>query len=754
MFDTAANKSIERATALARRKGHEYVCLEHLLFAILEDEEGQLIVTALHGDFAKLKKRLGQFFEEHLTRVPPQRRVKPCHTIALQRVIDDAFDHVSRSSAEEHTVGDLLAAILAEPDCHASFYLQEQGITRLRLLEFISHCDEIAQHLTSPTFLDTPMTEGDKEGGSRSAHELLAIFAVDLNQKAREGRIDPLIGREAEVERAIQDLCRRNKNNPLFVGNPGVGKTQLVEGLAQRIVDGKVPARLSHLHIFSLDMGSLTAGTEYRGQFEQRLKGIIQALEAIPGAVLYLDEIHTVVGAGGTRAGSLDAANMLKPVLVGGKIRFIGSTTFDEYKNHFSKDPALVRRFLKIDLPEPSVAETILILKGLQSRFEAHHGITYASEALQTAAELAGKYINDRFLPDKAIDVIDEAGAVAGLRGDPMVTTLLVEQIVAKIARIPEKTVSTTDKDRLRTLECDLRKVVFGQDAAISAITKAIHRSRAGLSFDQKPVGSFLFVGPTGVGKTELCRQLAKSLGVELLRFDMSEYMEKHAVSRLIGAPPGYVGFEQGGLLTDAIIRHPHAVLLLDEIEKAHPDLFNVLLQVMDNAVLTDTSGRKADFRNVILIMTSNAGSDDMYGKGIGFQERPAQQNMGAVDRLFRPEFRNRLDMLVKFEPLPRNIVGKIVDKYIDEIRAKLASQNVAVEITEEARAWIAEKGYSPHYGARSIGRLIQSEVKDKLAEALLFGQLGALGGAVTIDLDENRLVVSQKSDACASTAA
>jgi ATP-dependent Clp protease ATP-binding subunit ClpA len=751
MFNTAANKSIERATVLARRKRHEYVCLEHLLFAILEDDEGQQIVVCLRGDVAKLKQKLEMFFEKHLTTVPRGRRLTPCHTIPLQQIIDHAFEQVSRSSAEEYTVGDLLAAILEAPDCHAAFYLQEQGITRPKLLEHIADCNDLAKDFAR--MMDEAVAETDDEDQSPT-RELLVKFAIDLNQKAREGRIDPLIGREVEIERAIQVLCRRNKNNPLFVGNPGVGKTQLVEGLAQRVVDGKVPARLRHLRIFSLDMGTLTAGTEYRGQFEQRLKGIIRALEAIPGAVLYLDEIHTVVGAGGTRGGSLDAANMLKPVLVGGKIRFIGSTTFDEYKNHFSKDPALVRRFLKIDLPEPSVAETILILQGLQSRFEAHHGITYASEALQTAAELAGKYINDRFLPDKAIDIIDEAGAVAGLRGDSQVTTLLVEQIVAKIARIPEKTVSTTDKERLRDLECDLKKVVFGQDEAISAITKAIHRSRAGLSADQKPVGSFLFVGPTGVGKTELCRQLAKSLGVELLRFDMSEYMEKHAVSRLIGAPPGYVGFEQGGLLTDAIIRHPHAVLLLDEIEKAHPDLFNVLLQVMDNAAITDTSGRKADFRNVILIMTSNAGSDDMYGKGIGFQERPAQQNMGAVDRLFRPEFRNRLDMLVKFEPLPRNVVEKIVDKFVDEIRTKLASQNVAVEITDEARAWIAEKGYSPHYGARSIGRLIQSEVKDQLAEALLFGQLGAHGGTVTISMGEDRLVVSQKGAVCASTAA
>lgn len=751
MFNPAANKSIYRAATLARSMRHEYVCLEHLLWAVLEEYDGQAVAAYFRLDVEKIKQRLNQFFKEYLTPVPRGRRLTISHTVGLQYILDHAGERVGRSEARECTIDDLIAAILAAQDSHAAFYLKEQGITRDKFLQHLAECDEFATELAA--MMDECKAEA-AEDNQIPTNEMLVKFAIDLNQKAREGRVDPLIGRDAEIERAIQVLCRRNKNNPLFVGYPGVGKTQLVEGLAQRVVDGRVPARLTNLRIFSLDMGSLTAGTEYRGQFEQRLKEIIQALESIPGAVLYLDEIHTVVGAGATGSGSLDAANMLKPVLIGGKIRFMGSTTFDEYKNHFSKDAALVRRFLKIDLLEPSIVETIHILQGLQSRFEAHHGVTYSSDALKTAAELAGKYINDRFLPDKAIDVIDEAGAVAGLRGDTQVTTLLVEQIVAKIARIPEKTVSTPDRDRLRDLERDLKKVVFGQDEAISTITKSIHRSRAGLNSDQKPVGSYLFIGPTGVGKTELCRQLAKSLGLELLRFDMSEYMEKHAVSRLIGAPPGYVGFEQGGLLTDAIILHPHAVLLLDEIEKAHPDLFNILLQVMDNAVLTDTSGRKADFRNVILIMTSNAGADDMYGKGIGFQERVAQQNMGAVDRLFRPEFRNRLDMLVKFQSLSRNTVENIVDKFIDEIRVKLESQKVGVEMTDVARAWIAEKGYSPHYGARSIGRLIQSEVKDKLAEALLFGPLGVHGGQVKIDVADDRLVVSANNQMCLATMA
>jgi ATP-dependent Clp protease ATP-binding subunit ClpA len=534
-------------------------------------------------------------------------------------------------------------------------------------------------------------------------------------------------------------LCRRNKNNPIFVGDQGVGKTHLVEGIAQRIVDGKVPEKLKHLQVFSLEMGSLIAGTRYRGDFEQRLKGIIQALENIPGAVLFLDEIHTIVGAGATSGGNLDAANILKPILTGGKIRCIGSTTFEEYKQHFQKDRALARRFLKIEILEPSVADTIKILEGLQSRFEKHHGVKYDADGIKTAAELAGKYINERFLPDKAIDVIDEAGAIAGLKGEPVVTSLMIEQIVAKIAKIPEKTVSTSDKDRLRNLEPDLHKVVFGQEDAIAAIAKAIRRSRAGLGQDQKPVGSFLFVGPTGVGKTELCKQLAKSLGIEMLRYDMSEFMEKHSVARLIGAPPGYVGFEQGGILIDAITRHPHAVLLLDEIEKAHPDVYNILLQVMDNASITDGQGRKADFRNVILIMTSNAGSGDIFGKGIGFHERSGKQDMGAVERAFRPEFRNRLDMIVRFNPLPASIVEKIVDKFVDEIREKVKAQNVTIELSPAARTWLATKGYSPQFGARSIGRLVQTELKDRLADELLFGKL-AEGGTVTIDIADDKI--------------
>jgi ATP-dependent Clp protease ATP-binding subunit ClpA len=738
MFDKAAEKSIERATESAKERRHEYVCLEHLLFAISETEDGRKILLALGSNIDKLKEKLEKFFHEKLETVPPRKRYEPTHTIGFQRAVENAIVHIEFSSANKLTVGDLLASILNETDSHAAFFLHEQGITRLRVLEYISH----GAHSEGAGPDPLPQSGEGDEAPQQSPQQLLKTYAQELNQKAREGRVDPLIGRELEIERAVQVLCRRNKNNPLFVGDQGVGKTHLVEGIAQRIVDGKVPAKLKHLRIFSLEMGSLIAGTRYRGDFEQRLKGIIQALEAIPGAVLFLDEIHTIVGAGATSGGNLDAANILKPLLTGGKVRCIGSTTFEEYKQYFQKDRALARRFLKIELLEPSIPETIQILEGLKSRFEKHHGVSYAPESLKIAAELAGKYINDRFLPDKAIDVIDEAGAIAGLKGDAEVTPLMVEQIVAKIAKIPEKTVSTSDKDRLRGLESDLRKVVYGQDQAIAAIAKSIRRSRAGLSQDQKPVGSFLFVGPTGVGKTELCKQLAKSLGIEMLRFDMSEYMEKHAVARLIGAPPGYIGYEQGGLLTDAIIRHPHAVLLLDEIEKAHPDLFNILLQVMDNAALTDTSGRKADFRNVILILTSNAGSEGMYGKGIGFHERASQQDMGAVERSFRPEFRNRLDMIVKFNALPLSIVEKIVDKFVDEIREKVAAQNVTIALAPAARTWMAEKGYSPQFGARSIGRLVQAEIKDKLADELLFGKLSEQGGEAVIDLEDGAIVV------------
>lgn len=750
MFDKHAEKVIQNSAEVARSRRHEYVCLEHLLYSILDNAEGARIVKALGGRVPELVANLENFFDTRLETVPARKKgYEPSHTLGFQRAVENAIIHIEYSSANTLTVGDLLACIFTEKDSHAAHFLEQQGITRLKVVEYVSHGDPATRAgatagSNGASGAPKPGTGTDEESatGDRSPQELLALFAVDLNAKAKAGSIDPLIGRLPELERAVQILSRRNKNNPLFVGDQGVGKTAIVEGLAQRIVDGQVPPKLKGLHIFSLDMGSLIAGTRYRGDFEERLKGVIKALEEIPGAVLFLDEIHTLVGAGSTSGGTLDAANILKPVLTQGQIRCIGSTTFEEYKKSFSKDRALARRFLKIDVNEPSIDDTVKILEGLQSRFETHHGIAYDKDALRLAAELAGKYINDRYLPDKAIDVIDEAGAITALAGEPTVTTARIEQVISKIARIPEKTVNTSDRDRLKILEPDLREVVFGQEEAIAGIAKSIRRSRAGLGQDHKPVGSFLFIGPTGVGKTELSRQLAKTLGIELIRFDMSEYMEKHAVARLIGSPPGYVGYEEGGLLTDAIIRSPHCVLLLDEIEKAHPDLFNILLQVMDNASLTDTHGRKADFRNVILIMTSNAGSESVYGRPIGFEDKPATQNMGAVEKMFRPEFRNRLDSIVKFKPLPQEIVEKIVDKFVNEIRDKVREQNVTIELTTEARAWLARKGYSPQYGARSIGRLVQSEIKDRIAEELLFGPLEK-GGVVHIALDGDQLTVA-----------
>ncbi|MCC6953771.1 MAG: AAA family ATPase, partial [Deltaproteobacteria bacterium] len=631
------------------------------------------------------------------------------------------------------------------------FFLEEQGVTRVDILEYISHGSASDDEST----FDSEDEEGSGMGEPRqqkTPEQLLEEFTTDLNEKARRGEIDPLIGREKEIERMIQILARRNKNNPLLVGDQGVGKTALVEGLALKISNGEVPQKLQHLRVFSMEVGSLIAGTRYRGDFEKRLKSILKALLAIPGAVLFLDEIHTIVGAGSTTGSSLDVANILKPVLTGGKLRCIGSTTFEEAKSHFEKDRALARRFQRLDILEPSVPDTISILKGLISRFEEHHGVHYSPGAIKSAAELSAKYINERFLPDKAIDVIDEAGAIVSLEhakskassstgSAPLVRVSHVEKVVSKIARVPTQSVSISDRDRLRGLEDDLRKVVFGQEDSIVALSRAIRRARAGLATETKPVGCFLFVGPTGVGKTELTKQLAKSLGLELLRFDMSEYAEKHTVARLIGAPPGYVGFEQGGLLTDAVIRHPHSVLLLDEIEKAHPDIYNVLLQVMDNASLTDTSGRKADFRSVIVIMTSNVGSDSLFGQPIGFSNATQEVGSQAIDRTFRPEFRNRLDMIVRFRPLPDSVVEQIVQKFVDEMNLQISTKNVRVELSAEARTWLAKRGYTPQFGARSIGRLVQQKVKDPLADEILFGAL-AHGGTARVSISNDEVTV------------
>ena len=737
MFDKNAEKAIQSAAEIAKSRRHEYVCLEHLLYAILENEDGAALVRAVGGKVDGLKRMVEDFFDSKLETVSLRKKnYEPTHTIGFQRAVENAIIHIEYSSAKSLTIGDLLICLFTEKESHAVHFLEAQGITRLRVLEYISHGQQVGASAGKPGSAE------EEPAGGRSPADMLAAFTVDLNKRASDGLIDPLIGREAELERAVQVLARRNKNNPIFVGDQGVGKTAIVEGMAQRIVDGRVPERLKHLQLFSLDMGSLIAGTRFRGDFEERLQGVVKALQAKPGSVLFLDEIHNIVGAGATSGSTLDAGNILKPVLTGGEVRCIGSTTFDEYKKAFSKDRALARRFQKIEVMEPSVEDTTRILEGLQTRFEDHHKIKYAKDSMRTAAELAGKHINDRFLPDKAIDVIDEAGAIASLAGEAEVTPVMIEKMVAKIAKIPEKTVNLSDRDRLKKLEPDLRETVFGQEGAIAGIAKSIRRSRAGLAQDRKPVGSFLFVGPTGVGKTELCKQLANTLGIELIRFDMSDYMEKINVSRLVGAAPGYVGYEEGGQLTDAIIRHPHCVLLLDEIEKAHPDIFNILLQVMDNASLTDSQGRKADFRNVILIMTSNAGSESMYGRPIGFDDKPVSQNMGAVEKMFRPEFRNRLDMIVKFKPLPSEIVEKIVTKFVDEIGEKVKAQGVTIELTAAARAWLAKKGYSAQYGARSIGRLVQSEIKDRLADELLFGKLEQ-GGTVVIDVEDDQIALT-----------
>jgi ATP-dependent Clp protease ATP-binding subunit ClpA len=755
MFDKDCESILQEAVNEAANRRNEFVCVEHLLWGILQNRTGAKVIEACGGDIPKLIAKLEEFFTDKLERWNGPKGMQPHQTIGFQRVLQRAVLHTEYSSSKIVSPGDLLAALFTENESHAVYFLGEQGLSRLDVLEYISHGIPLETYDDSGEMSAEP----DEESSHENSKNPLGRFTVCLTQQAAAGELDPLVGRSAEIERIVHILCRRNKNNPLFVGDQGVGKTALAEGLAQRVVEGKVPSRLRDLKIYSLDLGALLAGTRFRGDFEQRLKAVLKALEKEPNCVLFIDEIHTIIGAGATSGGTMDAANLLKPVLTSGKLRFMGSTTFEEYKNHFEKDKALARRFLKIDVLEPSVEETIAILHGLKDRFEEHHAVKYSAAALKAAAELAAKYINERFLPDKAIDVVDEAGALLSLQNSdsseeeteseseestkvnlPTVRVSHIEKVVAKIARIPPRTVSTSDREKLRELKAQLKQVVFGQDEAISALTLSIRRARAGLSSDSKPVGSFLFAGPTGVGKTEVARQLAKVLGLELIRFDMSEYMEKHTVARLIGAPPGYVGFEQGGLLTDAIIRNPHAVLLLDEIEKAHPDLFNILLQVMDHATLTDHTGRKADFRNVILIMTSNVGSENVFGNPIGFGSASANEvGQGAIDKTFRPEFRNRLDAIIKFRPLPTEVVEQVVDKFIVEIDAQLLARKATLVLTPAARSWLAAHGYSPQYGARSVHRLIQSEIKDKLADELLFGKL-ANGGQALVDIENDAI--------------
>jgi len=721
----------------AREARHEYLTVEHLLLAILDTPKVREVLRACGVDFAKLRQEVKEHIDQSTPRLEEgeEREVQP--TLGFQRVLQRALFHVQSSGKKEVGVTNVLVAIFSEKQSHAVFLLNRQHVTRLDVVNYISHgLSKIAEEKTEKEE-GSADAERDGEGGSA-----LEKYTTNLNRLAQEGRIDPLIGRKLEVERTIEILCRRRKNNPLYVGEAGVGKTAIAEGLARLIVEGKVPEVLADCTIFALDMGALIAGTKYRGDFEKRLKGVITELKKLPGAVLFIDEIHTVIGAGAASGGVMDASNLIKPVLSNGEIRCIGSTTYSEYRGIFEKDHALARRFQKIDVVEPSVAETIDILFGLKPRFEEHHGITYADDALRAAAELAARHINERHLPDKAIDVVDEAGARARLKPvaerEPVVGVKHIEDVVARMARIPAKSVSISDKEILRNLERNLKLVIFGQDKAIEALGAAIKMARSGLGEARKPVGNFLFAGPTGVGKTEVTRQLAIAMGVEFLRFDMSEYMERHTVSRLIGAPPGYVGFDQGGLLTEAIAKHPHCVLLLDEVEKAHPDVFNLLLQVMDHGTLTDNNGRKADFRHVIIVMTTNAGAQEMARPSIGFTNADnASDGMEAIRRIFSPEFRNRLDAVIQFASLDAPTIERVVDKLILEVEAQLEQKGVTISLDDAARRWVASKGYDPKMGARPMARTIQEHIKRPLAEELLFGRL-ASGGHVRVSVSED----------------
>ncbi|MDX6751411.1 ATP-dependent Clp protease ATP-binding subunit ClpA [Geminicoccaceae bacterium 1502E] len=744
MLSRTLEKTLRRALALANARQHEYATLEHLLMALTEDQDAVAVLRACAVEMERLRTTLTDFLDHELSGLVVDSVVDAKPTAGFQRVIQRAAIHVQSSGRSEVTGANVLVAMFSERESHAVFFLQEQNMSRLDAVNYISH--GIAK---KPGLAEQRPVRGaeEKEGEERKEQgsEALATYCTNLNQKARDGKIDVLVGREHEIERTIQILCRRSKNNPLFVGDPGVGKTAIAEGLALRIVNGEVPEVLRRAVIFSLDMGALLAGTRYRGDFEERLKAVITELEADRSAVLFIDEIHTVIGAGATSGGSLDASNILKPALASGALRCIGSTTYKEFRNYFEKDRALVRRFQKIDVPEPSEDETVKILQGLRPSFEAHHGIKYTDGALKAAVKLSSRYIHDRKLPDKAIDVIDEVGAAQMLKPDnarrKVVGTKEIEEIVAKIARVPIKAVNARDKASLKTLGEDLKGGVFGQDQAIEALSSAIKLSRAGLRDPQKPIGCYLFSGPTGVGKTEVARQLSRVMGIELVRFDMSEYMERHAVSRLIGAPPGYVGFDQGGLLTDAIDQHPHCVLLLDEIEKAHPDVFNILLQVMDYGKLTDNNGKTVDFRNVILIMTTNAGASDISRPAMGFgRESREGEDTEAIKRMFTPEFRNRLDAIIPFKGLTPVVIASVVEKFVRELAAQLADRRVHIELDEEARAWLAEKGYEPLYGARPLARVIQEHIKRPLADELLFGKL-AKGGKVLVTIEDDKPV-------------
>lgn len=721
----------------ARDRRHEFMTVEHLLLALLDIPRVHEILKAVDADVGQLRRELIEFIDEATPLMPlgDEGDVQP--TLGFQRVLQRAVYHVQSSGKKEVTGANVLVAIFSEKQSQAVYFLGMQDVSRLDVVNYISH--GMPQ---LPGDGSDDQQEASVESETESESSALEKYATNLNQRAIDGKIDPLIGRDIEIERTVQILCRRRKNNPLYVGEAGVGKTALAEGLARMITEERVPEVLRDATIYSLDMGTLIAGTKYRGDFEKRLKAVIREVQDDPGAILFIDEIHTVIGAGAASGGVMDASNLIKPVLANGEIRCIGSTTYSEYRGVFEKDHALARRFQKIDVPEPTLEETVEILRGLKTRFEEHHGVRYDNDALSAAAELAAKHINDRRLPDKAIDVIDEAGANLRLRPvderSERVTVEMVENVVAKMARIPAKSVSSSDRDVLRTLERDLKLTIFGQDAAIEALSASIKMARSGLNEDEKPVGSFLFSGPTGVGKTEVTRQLAMVMGVELIRFDMSEYMERHTVSRLIGAPPGYVGFDQGGLLTEAVTKNPHAIVLLDEIEKAHPEVFNLLLQVMDHGTLTDNNGRKADFRNIVLVMTTNAGAEEMSRASIGFtQQDHTTDGMAIIKKSFSPEFRNRLDAIIQFAPLDAHSIARVVDKLVVELESKLGGSNVTLELDDSARDWIADRGYDPKMGARPMARVIQEFIKRPLAEELLFGSL-AEGGHVRISVGED----------------
>ncbi|MGH8704328.1 MAG: ATP-dependent Clp protease ATP-binding subunit ClpA [Burkholderiales bacterium] len=733
--------SLHMAFVEARQKRHEFITVEHLLLALLDNPTAAEVLRSGGANIDELRKSLTQHIAEQTPRIAADREVDTQPTLGFQRVIQRAILHVQSSGKKEVTGANVLVAIFGEKDSHAVYFLQQQGVTRLDVVNYISH----GITKTPQPHQGKGEQESEQEAQAETANSPLDNYTLNLNALALAGKIDPLIGRDKEIERVIQTLCRRRKNNPLLVGEAGVGKTAIAEGLARRVVEGSVPELLEKCTVYALDMGALLAGTKYRGDFEQRLKAVLKQLVDNPNAILFIDEIHTVIGAGAASGGTLDASNLLKPALNSGQLKCIGATTYNEYRGVFEKDHALSRRFQKIDIVEPSVEETVEILRGLKTRFEAHHSVKYTANALSTAAELSAKYINDRHLPDKAIDVIDEAGAAQRIQPKAKQKKVIgkseIEEIIAKIARIPPRSVSTDDRSALANLDRDLKAVVFGQNEAIDALAAAIKMARSGIGNPQKPIGNFLFSGPTGVGKTEVARQLAYCMGIELIRFDMSEYMERHAVSRLIGAPPGYVGFEQGGLLTEAITKKPYAVLLLDEIEKAHPDIFNILLQVMDHGTLTDNNGRKADFRNIVIVMTTNAGAESLAKNAMGFTPSvKAGDEMEAIKRMFTPEFRNRLDATISFRALDHDIILRVVDKFLMQLEAQLSEKKVEAHFTQKLREHLAKKGFDPRMGARPMARLIQDTVRRALADELLFGRLQH-GGRVTIEVDEGEKI-------------